>query len=261
VTLAFDRAGSGPPLVLIHGLGHHRQAWDPVLDLLTPHREVITMDLPGHGASPPLHAAGKNAVAVMADSIGDLLTSLGLDRPHVAGNSLGGVLALILAARGRAASVTGVSPAGFFNHRYQESYAKVFFEIAVASAKLLAPVIPALARRPAGRAALFGMVVARPSLMSEAQARGDIAAIARTRDAIRAVFASFDAFTDPIPDGVPVTIAWGAKDRILPPANAVVARQRLPQARFLSLPGCGHVPMTDDPELVARVLLEGSSAP
>jgi pimeloyl-ACP methyl ester carboxylesterase len=258
VSLAFDRAGSGPPLVLIHGLGHRRQAWDPVLDRLTPHREVITLDLPGHGASPPLRADGRNAIAAMADSIGDLLTSLGLDRPHVAGNSLGGELALVLAARGRAASATALSPAGFPNRRYQDSYAKVFFEVAVASAKLLTPAIPTLARRPAFRAAMFGMVVARPSRLSEAQARGDMAAIAQSRDAIRAVFANFDMFTDVIPDGVPVTIAWGSKDRILPLANAVVARRQLPQARFLSLPGCGHVPMSDDPELVARVLLEGS---
>ena len=62
-------------------------------------------------------------------------------------------------------------------------------------------------------------------------------------------------------EDVPVTIAWGTRDRLLPPDQASIARQRLPRARFVSLPGCGHVPMTDDPDLVARVLLEGSAAP
>lgn len=131
--LAFERAGSGPPLVLLHGLGHRRQAWDTVLDLLTPHRDVITVDLPGHGASPPLRTGGQDAVVVMADELGELLSTLGLARPHVAGNSLGGALALMLAARGQAASVTTLSPAGFTNHRYQLSYARGFFEFALAS--------------------------------------------------------------------------------------------------------------------------------
>ena len=52
--LAYDRIGSGPPLVLLHGVGHRRQAWGAVLDRLTPHRDVIAVDLPGHGESPPL---------------------------------------------------------------------------------------------------------------------------------------------------------------------------------------------------------------
>ena len=229
-----------------------------MLDLLTPHRDVITLDLPGHGESPPLHASGGDAVAVMADDIAALLKELELDRPHVAGNSLGGALALVLAAQGHAASATGLSPAGFPNHHYQETYAKAFFNVAILAAKAMRPLVPALARSPAGRALLFGMVVANPRKVSPEQVRDDTAGLVAAADAVHAVFATFEPFTLPVPDGVPVTIAWSAKDRILSPANARIARQRLPQARFMSLPGCGHVPMTDDPDLVARVLLEGS---
>lgn len=258
--LAFERAGSGPPLLLLHGLGHRRQAWDPVLDLLTPHRDVITVDLPGHGASPPLCTHdGENAVAAIADELAELLNTLGLARPHVAGNSLGGVLALVLAARGQAASATALSPAGFPNHRYQLTYARGFFEFAVATSSALRRAAPRLTRGTAGRALLFGMLVAHPGLLSAEQASGDVAGIVRTKPVIRAVFATFTPFTAVIPDGVPVTVAWGAKDRLLSPANARVVRRRLPQARLMALPGCGHVPMTDDRELVARVLLDGSS--
>lgn len=258
--LAFERAGSGPPLLLLHGLGHRRQAWNPVLDLLTPHRDVITVDLPGHGASPPLRTHdGENAVAAIADELAELLTTLGLARPHIAGNSLGGVLALLLAARGRAASATALSPAGFPNHRYQRTYARGFFEFAVAASSALGRAAPRLTRGTAGRALLFGMLVAHPGLLSAEQASGDVAGIVRTKPVIRAVFATFTPFTAAIPDGVPVTVAWGAKDRLLSPANARVVRRRLPQARLMALPGCGHVPMTDDRELVARVLLDGSS--
>ena len=256
--LAYERAGSGPPLVLIHGLGHRRQGWGAVMDRLTPHRDVIALDLPGHGESPPLRAQGHNAVAVMAQEITDLLKSLDLDRPHVAGNSLGGALALVLAAAGHAASVTALSPAGFPNHRYQIAYAQAFFETAVASARGLRPLVPALSRSAIGRGILFGMVVARPGRLSAEQAHDDMTGIAGTKDAMRAVFATFQPFTAAMPDDVPVTIAWGAKDRLLSPRNALVARQRLPQARFIRLSGCGHVPMTDDPELVAKVLLKGS---
>jgi pimeloyl-ACP methyl ester carboxylesterase len=245
--------------VLIHGLGHRRQGWDVVLPLLTPYREVITLDLPGHGESPPLRTDGKNAIAVMADEVAALLDSLGLNRPHIAGNSLGGGLALMLASRGLAASATGLSPAGFPNHGYQMVYARTFFNTALLSGKVMRPVVPTLARSSAGRAALFGLVVAKPGRLSAAQVIGDMAGMAKSGQAVHAVFASFEPFTFGIPDDIPVTIAWGAKDKILSPANARVARQRVPRARFLSLDGCGHVPMTDNPDLIAKVLLDGSA--
>jgi pimeloyl-ACP methyl ester carboxylesterase len=259
MSLAFERAGTGAPLVLIHGLGHRRQAWDAVLGLLTPHRDVVTLDLPGHGSSPPLKANGTNAILQMADEVEALIGSLGLDRPHVAGNSLGGGLALVLASRGVVASATGLSPAGFPNHGYQVAYARAFFEISLVSGKALRPVLPFLARRRAGRALLYGMVVAKPGRLSAVQVIGDVAGMARTGAAVHAVFRSFSRFALPVPDDLPVTIAWGAKDRILPPANARVARSLIPSARFISLDGCGHVPMTDDPQTVAKVLLDGSS--
>jgi pimeloyl-ACP methyl ester carboxylesterase len=76
---------------------------------------------------------------------------------------------------------------------------------------------------------------------------------------MRIVFAAPPRFTAPIPDNVPVTIAWGTKDRVLPQSNARVARRQMPRARFVTLPRCGHVPMTDNPKLIAKVLLEGSA--
>lgn len=260
MTLAYERSGSGPPLVLVHGLGHRRQAWDAVLDRLTLHREVIALDLPGHGESPPLrHVDELSPIDEMVAEIAGLLDSLGLERPHVAGNSLGGALALRLAVQGRAASATVLSPAGFPNNDFQVRYAKSFFYTAVFLGRALRPVVPALSRSTAGRASLFGLVVAKPGRMSPAQVRGDMAAVVIAADAIGAIFAAFTPFTGWIPAEVPVTVAWGTKDRILPLANGRVARERLPGARFLSLPGCGHVPMTDNPALVASVILDGSS--
>jgi pimeloyl-ACP methyl ester carboxylesterase len=121
------------------------------------------------------------------------------------------------------------------------------------------PLIPALTRRTFGRAIIEGGFIARPSRMPASQAAGDALAFLRTRDTVRTILAGSVSFTEPVPADVPVTIAWGAKDRVLPPRQALVAVGRLPGARFVPLPGCGHVPMTDDPALVAKVLLNGSA--
>ncbi len=85
-----------------------------------------------------------------------------------------------------------------------------------------------------------------------------MAAFLAAHDALEAIVAQLTPFTGQMPADVPVTIAWGTKDRLLRPRQVLVAKARLPQARIRPLPGCGHVPMTDDPALVADVLLQGS---
>jgi len=100
--------------VLVHGLGHRRQAWDPVLPRLARHREVIALDLPGFGESPPLPAGESYDVPTAMERFAELFAELGLGAPHVAGSSLGGALALELGARGMVSSVTALAPAGFW---------------------------------------------------------------------------------------------------------------------------------------------------
>jgi len=259
VSLAYDRVGSGPPLVLLHGVGHRRQAWAAITDLVAPHRELFLVDLPGHGESPPLVTDGRPPVPVMLDAVLGLLDELGVQHPHFAGNSLGGRLALGAGVAGRAASVTALSPAGFFRGRVDVAYARSMFRVMEAAARWLQPVAGQLAASTAGRAVLFSSIVSRPGRLTAEQAAGDVEAFLRATDALDAVLASPDHFTGQIPAGVPVTIGWGARDRLLPRRQALVAKALLPGARFVLLPGCGHVPMTDDPQLVADVLLAGSA--
>ena len=259
--LAFERFGSGQPLVLLHGLGHRRQAWGAVAGLLAPYRDVILVDLPGHGQSPPLRARGQPAVKVLLREVLGLLDELGLARPHMGGSSLGGRLALEVAARDRAASVTALSPAGFWTRDRELAYVKGVFWAMYSAGAALRPLGPAMAGSTAGRAVLYAAIVSRPSRVGPEQAAGDMTAFVGAKPAIRAILAEAFPFTARVPLEVPVTIGWGTRDLLLPPRQALVAGTRLPGARIVPLPGCGHVPMTDDPDLVADVLLAGSRLP
>lgn len=258
--IVFDRRGEGPPLVLLHGIGHRRQGWSPVLDLLAAERDVIAVDLPGFGESPPLPDGVPytldSALSVLAEAFADL----GLDRPHIAGNSLGGLFALEAADRGLVSSATVLSPAGFFNAA-ELRYASSVLRASRLGARVPDAVLARLARSPRRRAAMFGMIYGRPDLMDlealtgDARAMRDAAGFEPTLRAGRAT-----RFAGSCAD-VPVTIAWGTKDRLLLRSQAVRAQRSLPHARFVWLEGCGHVPMSDDPPQVARVLLDGSAHP
>lgn len=259
MNLAFDRMGTGPALVLLHGVGHRRQAWSPVVQLLAPQRELILVDLPGHGESPPLQLDGRPVVQALLQAVTGLLDDLGLQRPNIAGNSLGGLIALEAGAAGRAATVTALSPAGFFRGKADVAKARGVFRTMQAAGRVLQPMAPALARSTGGRALIYGAIVNRPSLLSPEAAIGDMTAFLAAKDALEVIMAGVGQFTGSVPPEVPVTIAWGNKDRLLSPKQSSVARDQLPEANFVLLPGCGHVPMSDDPRLVARVLLQGSA--
>src|SRR3954471_16168047 len=106
------RAGSGDPLLLLHGLGLTWRCWRPVLHDLERAHDVVAMDLPGFGAAPPLPRGRRPTVAALSDAIEAALDDAGIESVHVAGNSLGGWIAIELARRGRASSVVALSPAG-----------------------------------------------------------------------------------------------------------------------------------------------------
>lgn len=258
--LAFQRQGAGPPLLVLHGIGHRRQAWGAVLDWLVPQRDVILPDLPGHGESPPLVTSGRSVARALLDEVVGLIDELGLVRPHVAGNSLGGMVALELAARGRAASVTAFAPAGFWTSIGELRYAIAVNKVMQAAGRLIEPVGPALSRSTVGKALIYALLVTTPSKVSAEQASGDVAGFLAAAPAMDEILAAAVPFTSSIPDEVPVMIAWGARDRLLFPRQALLAKARLPQANVFMLPGCGHLPMTDNPRLVADVLLCGSKA-
>jgi pimeloyl-ACP methyl ester carboxylesterase len=104
--------GAGSTLVLLHGLGGTWEIWKPVLDALAQEHRVVAVTLPGHHGGPAYAGEGDATFAGLADQLIGVLRAEGIDHAHVAGDSLGGWLAVELARRGFARSVTAFSPAG-----------------------------------------------------------------------------------------------------------------------------------------------------
>jgi pimeloyl-ACP methyl ester carboxylesterase len=258
--LACERHGSGEPLVLVHGVTHRRQAWYPVLDLLAAEREIILVDLPGHGQSPDFVLGGRSVEDALREEFRTFLADQGLVRPHVAGNSLGGLVALEAGATGDARSVTALSPAGFWRDNNSFAYTRRLFTTATTIVESLGSRSDLLARTRAGRRIMYSTLLAHPMRVPADYALGDVRAFQRAIPTLRILLAAARTFDAEIPNDVPVTIAWGARDLILPPWQAEVAKERLPQAEHVMMRGVGHVPMWDDPRHIARVLLRGSAA-
>jgi pimeloyl-ACP methyl ester carboxylesterase len=259
VELSHHRAGAGPPLVLIHGIGSRWQMWEPVLGRLTHEREILALDLPGFGASPMPPPGTPPGLGSLTRLVAEFLDRAGLDRPHVAGNSLGGWVGLELAKLGRARTVAGLSPAGFHDAA-EARFQRASLWLAHRASRLIAPRASRLLARPRARRLAMGQYLARPERMSVADAAASVRALARAGwfdETLRAITSGGFAGGERI--DVPVTIAWGERDRLLRPAQSRRAARAIPGARLLTLRGCGHVPTYDDPEQVARVLLDAST--
>ncbi|MEV1021914.1 alpha/beta fold hydrolase [Streptomyces sp. NPDC050264] len=257
-TVTYERAGAGEPLLLLHGIGHHWQAWQPVLQILAAERDVIAVDLPGFGTSPALPEGFAYGLSSVVPVLGAFCRELGIDRPHVAGNSLGGLLALEMGREKLARSVTALSPAGFWTEAERRYAFGTLLAMRQGARAMPLPLVERLSRSAVGRAALTGTIYARPgrrspkAVVAETLALRDATGFRETLEAGRGVL-----FRDDIPE-IPVTVAWGSRDRLLVRRQGVRAKQVLPGARLVRLPGCGHVPMNDDPALVARVILDTS---
>jgi len=256
--LAYERHGAGEPLVLLHGITHRRQAWYPVLDELAQQREVILVDLPGHGQSPPFVLDGLSVKDALRRDFEGFLDDLDLDRPHIAGNSLGGLVALHAAVNGRARSVTALSPAGFWRDEAEFAYTRRFFVGLLALADRLGPGVERAARSRLIRQVVYSSLMAHPSRVPTDHVIGDTRAFMYARPTLRTMLAAAEPFTEQIARDVPVTIAWSGRDLVLPRWQADTAKRRLPHAEHVMLRGVGHVPMFDNPRVIAQVLLRGS---
>ncbi len=251
--LNHERRGTGEPLVLIHGLGGSSRIWAPVLDRLAAYRDTIAVDLPGAGRSPLLDAGIDSTPANLGLAVSDLCDRLEVERPHVAGNSLGGWVALEMAKAGQAASVCAISPAGL----WPRPLGARRFDLHGLS-RTLRPLVGLALRSGELRERLLVTTMAHPERLNEEEARGlieDWISAPGYEAANRAMRSH--VFTDPELVTVPTTIAWASEDRLVAPPRP----DRMPPgARYVVLEGLGHTPTWDDPERITSLLLEASGA-
>jgi pimeloyl-ACP methyl ester carboxylesterase len=255
VELNHVRRGTGEPLLLIHGLGGSWRSWGPVLDGLAAEREVIALDLPGHGDTPPLD--GETSIATLADAVEGFMEARDLAGVDVVGNSMGGRLVLELARRGEVGDTVAVDPGGFW-----EGWERYFFFATIAPSirlvRALQPVIETLTGSAVGRTLLLAQLSARP---------WDLPADV-TLEELRSFADSpvFDELVDRLAFGPPqegadstpgsVVIGWGRKDRLTLPRQAGRAMERFPDARLYWFDEAGHYPHWDRPEEATRLILQ-----
>jgi pimeloyl-ACP methyl ester carboxylesterase len=253
MTLAHDRTGSGEPLLLLHGFGSFRGVWAPVLPALEREHEVFALDLPGFGESPP--DVDHPTPARLAERVARFMDELGFERAHVAGFSMGGWITLELNKMGRTLSACALCPAGFWN-RWERAYCKRSLYNTRMTVRLLGDRAGRLFQSAQVRRAANRQYLEHGERMTPEEATATVETFAGSP--------GFDATADALHEGhftggaavtTPATVAWGDKDKLLLPRQAERARRAIPQARHLSLPGCGHIPMVDDPETTARAIL------
>ena len=258
-TVAVHRAGSGSPMVLIHGFSASWGIWRPLLPALAGHHDVLVPTLLGHSGGPEYLAGSPATPDAMADALEREMDSAGVERAHLVGNSLGGWLALELAARGRALSTSALSPAGGWDHGGPETrrLGRTFRQN-YRLLKLLGPGGAQLMRRRRFRALALREVALRPADLPAAlavemtEAAADCAIYLPLLEHLTST-----GFGELAGIDSPVQIAWGTKDRILPwPAYAERFRRMVPEAQWVPLDGLGHCPMLDDAQLTTNTILE-----
>jgi pimeloyl-ACP methyl ester carboxylesterase len=258
--LAYTRRGSGPPLVLLHALGSARHSWDPVVPALAHRFDVIAIDLPGSGESPPLPTGTEPSPATLAATIAELLDELNITAPHIAGNSLGGWVALEFANVRPVASLTLLAPAGLWRHDCPR-YCRVSLRTSRWLARYLTRPLCALMRFRLGRVLVLGQTHGRPAHMSPDQARAAIRALgdcpgfdATYRATLRRRFVARTTID------APVTLGFGTRDKILLKRQSRHRDQLPPATTLAAIPRAGHLPFADDPAAVIA-LIERSGSP
>ena len=197
------------PLLLLHGVTMSAAAWADVVPLLTDHYDVMTPTAAGHHGGPPL--TGKASIGALTDQIEGLLDARGLDRVHIAGNSLGGWMAIELARRNRALTVCAFSPAGFWTHgSSDETHATSRIRRTAALARVTLPVAPTALRAGFVRRLALRDIAEHGERLTPAQA------VTAARDTVNcSVTSDLLATTesveplDPVP--CPINLAWGLR--------------------------------------------------
>jgi pimeloyl-ACP methyl ester carboxylesterase len=251
------RGGEGPPLVCLHGFTDTWRAWELVLPALERRHDVLCPTLLGHAGNPA--PPGRIGVGSLADAVERAMDAAGFGTAHVAGNSLGGYVALQLAERGRARSVVALAPAGGWapgDRSFEPTLEH--FEVMRRQLEAAAPHAEAILSTDGGRRQATRYVSVRyrhiPAELLAHQMRGVVACTGMEELLELARRCGWPLRPERIE--CPIRIVWGDSDQLLPwPRSAAGYRTRLPHADWVELPGVGHAPQLDVPLQAAELIL------
>jgi pimeloyl-ACP methyl ester carboxylesterase len=258
---AYVKAGSGPALLLLHGLGCNHRTWLPVLDSLAKRFTVIAPDLLGHGESDK--PRGDYSIGAFANGMRDLLTVLGIDKVTVVGHSFGGGVAMQFAYQfperterlvlvGSGGLGPEVSPA--IRAITTTGFHQVMGALTLPGVRHLgAAGLKALSRTGMKEFRDFDEVAAIYESFRDPAAR------AAVRHVVRAVVdwqGQVVTMADRayLTEAMPMCVIWGEEDRVIPVSHAARAAELAPRARVEVIPGAGHFPHKDFPERFVETL-------
>ncbi len=250
------RGGQGSPLVCLHGLTDTWRTWELVLPALERRHDVLALTLPGHAGAEPVAAIHEG---LLADAVERAMDAAGFGTAHVAGNSLGGYVALQLAARGRAESVVALAPAGGWAVG-DTSYLELLDLMETTRQQLLAavPFVDSIVSTPEGRRRATELVTSRFEHLPGELVAHLICGAAACRAAGPMIdFARRNGW--PLAAErvtCPVRVVWGTDDRLLewPAAAARFRSDWFPHADWVELDGVGHCPQLDVPLETAQLI-------
>ena len=251
---------TGPPVVLIHGVGRFMEEWLPSFDRLTLHYRVFALDLPGHGhTDKPLSISYR--LVDLAGFVHQFIEALQIHQAHIIGHSLGGGIALQLVLQ------------------FPEAVEKLVLVCAAGLGKeatlvlrlTAVPLLGEFLTRPSfkGTKRLLKEFVEDPALLTDdfvefsyrmAAQPGAQQAVLKTLRSAGNLFGQFDETYRPIVENLasirhPVMIIWGRQDRVLPVAHGQAAVTGLPDARLEIIEDCGHLPMLEETEMFNKFIL------
>jgi pimeloyl-ACP methyl ester carboxylesterase len=258
----FHRGGIGSPMVCLHGFVDTWRTWELVLPALEREHDVLALTLAGHAGGPPI--VGEVPDGVLANTVERQMDEAGIETAHLVGCSVGGYVALKLAARGRAKSVVALAPAGGWatgDESFRDTLA--FFTTMQDLLVAAVPHVDAILATREGRRRVTEFATVNfehiPAELLAHQMRGaaSCTAVVPLIEYAKRVGWNLDAASV----SSPVRIVWGAEDRILPwPAAAARFRNEwLPLVDWVLLEEAGHALQMDVPEEVARLILEFTS--
>jgi pimeloyl-ACP methyl ester carboxylesterase len=255
MTLNSVRRGEGPRLLLVHGLGGTWQSWSTILPALSEVREVIAIDLPGHGETPA--AADSGTFAGLADSVERFIFEEGLEGVDVVGSSLGARIVLEMARRGRTGATIALDPGGFWRG-WERAYFRTTLAASIRLVRALGPALPALSKSAVTRSVLLAQLSARPWRLDGEVVATELQSLADTKtfDALLRDLATAPEQKGPAAEpSRPVVIGWGRQDRLCLPRQAARAQKAFPSAKLHWFAKCGHFPMWDCPDETAQLIL------